>query len=75
MLLWYVVYKGIDKVDILYFLKQSLLFTSDKEGGEDGDKIVEVNINIDVIARILATFFLYFFINLKVLSRSLILYY
>ena len=52
-----------DKVDTLYFLKRSLLFTSD---GEDGDK--------SVIARILAAFSLYFFTNLEALSRSLILY-
>ena len=72
MLLWYVVHKGINEVDTLCFLRRSFSFTS---GGEDGNKIIEVSINIDIIARILATFFSYFFINLEASSRSLILYY
>ena len=72
MLLWYAVHKDINKVDILYFLKRFLLFAGD---GEDEDKIVEVSVNVDIIARILAAFFLYFFINLKALFRSLILYH
>ena len=72
MLLWYAVHKDINKVDILYFLRRSLLFANSEE---DEDKIIEVNINVDVIARILAAFFSYFFINLEALSKSLILYY
>ena len=72
MLLWYVVYKDINKVDILYFLRRSLFFANNKE---NKDKIVEVSVNVDIIARILATFFSYFFINLEISSKSLILYY
>ena len=63
MLLWYIVHKDINEVDILYFLGRSLLFANSED------------INIGVIARILAAFFLYFFINSRILSKSLILYY
>ena len=70
------IHKGIDEVNALCFLERSLLFadvlfTSDEEGG---DKIAEVSV-IDVIARILAAFSLYFFINSRASSRSLILYH
>ena len=61
--LWYAVHKDIDKVDALYFLGRSLLFA-----GGDEDKIAEV-------ARILAAFSLYSFINLEASSRSLMLYH
>ena len=40
---------------------------------EDKDKITEVS--VDVTARILATFYSYFSINLEALSRFLILYH
>ena len=53
----------MSRCDTLCFLERSLPFTSDED------------INIDVIARILAAFFSYSFINLEVSSRSLILYH
>ena len=51
-------------VSIVYLLKRSLLAGITK-GGD----------NIDISTRILTTSSLYFFINLEVLLRSLILYY
>ena len=61
-------------IDILCFLGRSLLFANSEEGGEN-EEDEEDDINVGVIARILAAFFLYSFINLKILFRSLILYY
>ena len=72
MLLWYAIHKDINKVNILCFLRRSLFFANNEE---NEDKIIEVSVNVNVIARILATFFSYFFINLEALSKSLILYY
>ena len=46
-MLWYIIHKDINEINILCFLRRSLLFANNEESE---DKIIEVSVNVNIIA-------------------------